>query len=168
MKEEDKYEESLRKLKLNDSFNVPDGFFEELPGKVMDKINLAEGKTIAASNSFSTPEGYFDNLTSVIADRISERPAYTPLFKRKLVLIPLAFALLIAVFIFINQDQKTEQKFSYEDLENSTFFQSIDEDMLLDELIATENYTESNDSLTQYIIDNNVELSDLYFDLQEL
>ena len=161
MKEEDKYEESLRKLKLNDSFNVPDGFFEELPGKVMDKINLAEGKTIAASNSFSTPEGYFEKLPLAISDRISSKSAPIPLFKRRIVLIPFAFAMLVAGFIFFNQDSKTERsEFTYEDIENSTYFQSIDEDMLYDELIATDNKTITNDSLTQYIL-NNIELSDL-------
>lgn len=171
MKEVENNEDNFSRLNAGkESFKVPEGFFEELPGKIMDKIRLLEGTETSTSNPFLTPEGYFDSLPVAISDRLTTKKhsslssslSWGRFFKRPVVLIPLVCAILAAGIYLMSRPGETNklQEITYEDLQNSTWLQSIDEEMLED-VLASESAPETTDSLTQYILDNNIELSDL-------
>src|SRR5437764_940692 len=52
-------------------FSVPDGYFDSLPHKIMDKIAASPAlEEISISNPFSVPEHYFEQLPLQIISRI--------------------------------------------------------------------------------------------------
>jgi hypothetical protein len=160
MNESEKYEEKLNGLD-KDSFSVPDGYFESLPEKIIERIDLMDAKKIAAENPFSTPEGYFEKLSSDITNRIAVKTVNRPIFKRAVILVPLACLLIMFGYFLLNKNSSTEKtEIATDGLENSSFLQSIDESILLDELIASET-VQQDDTLTDYILKNNIDLSDL-------
>jgi hypothetical protein len=164
MKEELNSDERLQNLKSTDDFHVPEGYFEGLPAKIAERIKMMEDSS--AVNPFEVPANYFDELPGNLSEKIGEsrrgNTAVKRIFLRRAVLVPLTcVAILTALFLFMQPEQgQRNQVLTYEELRNSTYIQSIDEWMLIDEL-ASESVTESTDSLTQYLLDNNIELSDL-------
>ena len=160
MTEEEKYEDKLKGLNKG-AFRVPAGYFEELPGSILSKIDLLEGKKTVSANPFETPDGYFENLPSVIADRVSTKPASRPYFKRAIILIPIACLLLVFGYFILNKNTQAERiEYTSDGLENSEFLQSIDETILADELMAGQT-TFEEDTLTEYLLKHNIDLSDL-------
>ncbi len=162
MKETEKYEEQLKKIQQPDSFKVPEGYFDELPENVMKTIDLLEGKRTSKKNPFSTPENYFNALPNEIAEKVSAKKS-KPLFKRAEILIPLACAMLLIGFLIFRNDDSLERKryYTIDEIENSTYLQTIDEELLIEELASIPSNAEPADSLLQFMIENNIELSDL-------
>ena len=75
MKNEEFSDEKLNELLKNStssqSFNVPEGYFEELPEKVMNSINtLPDFDKQSVVQPFEVPSNYFEELPFVINDRI--------------------------------------------------------------------------------------------------
>lgn len=89
-------ENLIDKVKKSDSFQVPDGYFSELPDKVMEKI-AAEEKVAQLmekyrdGHSFPVPDGYFENLPNQVMERIGETEKRRTLFFRR-VIVPISVA----------------------------------------------------------------------------
>jgi hypothetical protein len=157
MIQDDKME---RNKKMENPFDVPAGYFEDLPRKINGTINILENENKVVYSPFDTPDNYFEKLSHSISDKISERK--TSFFKRRIVWIPAACALLMAAFFYLSHTKEERKMYTSSDaeIENSTLLQSIDEDMLIDELASYQLNSET-DSLTQYIIDYNIDQFDL-------
>ncbi len=174
MKIEENSEEKALKNLLNDaenSFKVPDGYFEMLPSKIMDKIDSQPDFNKSTEvNPFSVPEGYFEKLPIQIADRISTSakpsiPSFIANLKRPRFAIPIGFASLVLIALVVLFSQKKlsvqpEKEISYDELENSSYFDSFDEDLLLG-MVPIQNTEAADDSLEQYLLDNNIEISQI-------
>ena len=61
---------SLKQVKSNNPFTVPDGYFNELEQQITSLVKLDELKKEAASEGFTVPENYFDALSANIQTRI--------------------------------------------------------------------------------------------------
>jgi hypothetical protein len=167
---DDKDEEKLRALtgENKNSFSVPSGYFEKLSSEVADKINaLPDFEKTSVTNPFTVPEGYFEKLHVSVSERISKpkSPFFTWLngLQRPRIAIPIAFAtiIILAGLYFYKQNnisRQPEKEFCAEDLSNSSYMQSIDETVFVDVLSEMQN-DEQTDSLEQYLIDNNIDLS---------
>ncbi len=98
-------ENLIDKVKKSDSFQVPDGYFSELPDKVMEKI-AAEEKVAQLlekhreGHSFPVPDGYFENLPNQVMERIGETEKHRTLFLRRVITsISVAASLILVVGI---------------------------------------------------------------------
>ena len=167
-KDINKEEEKLRKaLKGNEPFNVPPAYFDELPGKIMDQINtLPDFSKNAQINPFTVPDGYFENLPAIVSENILNQKSKLELWlssiQRPRIAIPIAFAtiILLAGLFFYKQSSISNlpvQELTAEDLSNSNFIQSIDEDFFVD-VLANQSTDNSDESIEQYLIDNNIEI----------
>jgi hypothetical protein len=164
-------EENLRDI-LNgneNSFNVPKDYFENLPDEIMKRVNeLPDFEKTSNENPFEVPANYFENLPNIVSEKITSRKKSSSIVIRILrpaVLVPLSFAAIITIFFIYlssvkNISTPSEKEFTADDLKNSTYFQSIDEDLLV-EMLPMEYTIASEDSLEQYLIDNNIDISQL-------
>jgi len=55
--------------KKHKGFKTPEGYFEGLTGKIMDKLSEEE-RSIPGNDGFGVPENYFDSLNERIKDRL--------------------------------------------------------------------------------------------------
>ena len=170
-KDLNKEEEKLRAaLKGKNPFNIPSGYFEELPEKIIDQINgLPDFDKTSVVNPFAVPEGYFENLSSTLAGKIvtqkSKLESWLSGLQRPRIAIPIAFAtmIMLAGLYFYKQRciiTPPTQEFSADDLRNSSYIQSIDEDLFVD-VLSGQKDVNKDESLEQYLIDNNIELSQI-------
>lgn len=165
-------EEKLRELlKGKDNpFTIPSSYFEKLPDNIMDKINsLPDFENKAINNPFIVPDGYFENLPSEISVKITSQKSklYTWLnnLQRPRIAIPIAFAtiILLAGLFFYKQStytKSTQQEITADDVRNSTYMFNMDEDLFVD-VLSNQNDSETDESLEQYLIDNNIDLSQI-------
>ena len=170
-KDINKEEEKLRNiLKGNNPFNVPPAYFEDLPGKMMEQINtLPDFNKHSIINPFNVPDGYFENLPSIVSENILIRKSKLELWlssiQRPRIAIPIAFAtiIILAGLFFYKQSSVSNlpvQELTAEDLSNSSYIQSIDEDFFVD-VLAGQTIDNSNESIEQYLIDNNIEINQI-------
>ena len=170
-KDINKEEEKLRiTLNGNNPFNVPPAYFENLHGKIMDQINtLPDFNKNAQINPFAVPDGYFENLPSIVSENILTRKSKLELWlssiQRPRIAIPIAFAtlILLAGLFFYKQSSVSNmpvQQLTAEDLSNSNFIQSIDEDFFV-EVLADQTSDNSDESIEQYLIDNNIDINQI-------
>ena len=98
-------EDLIDKVKKSDSFQVPDGYFSELPDKVMARIEAEEKvaqvlEKYHSSQSFSVPDGYFAALPDQVMARIGASDKRRGLFRRRLITaISVAASLVLVVGI---------------------------------------------------------------------
>jgi hypothetical protein len=66
-------------------FEVPEGYFTELPDAVLNRINGHEREELpvplSRENAFDTPAGYFENLPLRILNKINEENKKTPVVR---------------------------------------------------------------------------------------
>ncbi|RKR82324.1 hypothetical protein BDD43_2500 [Mucilaginibacter gracilis] len=60
----------LKQLSAVNAFKVPANYFEEMEGRIMDEIKLAQLKQAYPQDGFVLPANYFDELTQNINSRI--------------------------------------------------------------------------------------------------
>lgn len=170
-KDINKEEEKLRNiLKGNNPFNVPPAYFEDLPGKMMEQINtLPDFNKHSIINPFNVPDGYFENLPSIVSENILIRKSKLELWlssiQRPRIAIPIAFAtiIILAGLFYYKQSSVSNlpvHELTAEDLSNSSYIQSIDEDFFVD-VLAGQTIDNSNESIEQYLIDNNIEINQI-------
>jgi len=170
-KDTDNREDKLRELlgKNENTFSVPTDYFEKLPGEIMDKINtLPDFEKSAVTNPFKVPDNYFEKLPIAVSEKIAAgKSSFLPwlnFMNRPRFVIPAAFAtivILAGLFFFTQRNTTTPfQEITFEDLKNSTYLQSMDEDLFV-EVLSAQNEITSDESLEQYLIDNNIDLSQI-------
>lgn len=95
-------EDLIDKVKKSDSFQVPDGYFSELPDKVMARIEVEEKvsqvlEKYRGGHSFSVPDGYFAALPDQVMARIGAADKRRALFRRRLITVLSVAASLVLV-----------------------------------------------------------------------
>jgi len=168
-KEEEKLKAVLKNT--NEVFNTPAGYFDFLPDKILSQVKAnLDFESEASVNPFEVPDNYFDKLPSALNERITSRKngfrEWLASITSRRIAIPLALATVVIVaslFYFKkNNDEikKETYQISADDLKNSTYIESIDEEMFVD-ILASQNINTTDDSLEQYLIDNNIDLSQI-------
>lgn len=170
----------MKKDKQN-SFNTPEGYFENFHERLMDKIKKEEAQTesvIPKSDGFGVPEGYFNGVAEkVLSKTVAENGKVIQL--RSYRKFYYGAAAVAAVFLLIfGPNWKSDTPISFEDLANSeidAYFETNEIDMStyeIAELVPLENL-ELNDvldkdieaeSILDYLEENMEDIEDLNLD----
>ena len=165
----------LAEAKQANSFNVPDGYFESLSETVIQKIEaLPDLEKLNKANPYAVPGGYFDSLPTTIQQRIIEGKKKKSVFGEWTTIAfrpkyALAFAAVVVLFVFGIRYMmkpsvlpKEENEISLEEIQNSNYIAELDESMMV-EILEQQNIAPgtNEDSLEQYLMDNNVDVSQI-------
>jgi hypothetical protein len=173
---DDKLPGELSKLKKENPFIVPANYFDSLAGNVQQKIDALPDleKTSPGFSGFRVPDGYFDSLPMAVQQRIADAKKKN-IFEEwiAVVLLP-KFSLSLSIFIILlifgikyftktAGTKSSTDALSYNEIINSEYVSELDESVLID-ILEDENRNESvneDNSLEQYLIDNDVDISQL-------
>ncbi|MCK0189265.1 hypothetical protein [Arenibacter sp. F20364] len=110
----------MNKLNKNNSFKVPDGYFDTLSGKIMDKV-AKEETSMPPSEGFKVPEGYFENLNDKLLGQLQNTALETKVIPlksfKKHYLAAASVAAVVLLFILVQF--KSDKPLSYSDLASS-------------------------------------------------
>lgn len=178
------------KIKKQNSFGVPENYFENLPFILHDKcIEAEELKEIAPvlsciekENAFIVPNDYFDHLPYSIRERISaekHRFAWTEKligFLRPKFAIPLTMTVIIVVIgLTLNKNSKKTENTTFasnkvlkdyaissEEIDQSYYLNNIDEATLIEEIdIKQFSKPDNNRIIEDYLMDNHTDVSQI-------
>lgn len=142
----------MDKLNKNNSFGVPDGYFDTFSSDIMKKI-AKEDASMPPNEGFKVPEGYFETFNTRLLEQLESTPAETKVIplksykKHYYTAASVAAVVLLFLVVQFNSDKTP----SYSDLANSDI----------------ENYFEFNDlELTSYDLAEILPIDDL--DLNEI
>ena len=152
-------------------FQVPNDYFNHLSQDISSKVSALpdlENSPLSVLNSFSVPSNYFDELSAQITERIIETNSEKSLLKvlfspRVLAPVLLAAAMFIGGFFYFNRNQTfiiNEQSCSIDELNNSQYLQSINQTDLID-FLSDQSLDKETDAFDQYLLDNDVDISQL-------
>jgi hypothetical protein len=166
----------LSELKRENPFIVLDGYFDSLSNSIEQQIqSLPDFDKVAESEQLKVPEGYFDSLPTIIQQRIidekKKRTSWGEIvdgifFKPKFALALASVAVWVVFSIkYFNRPinvQPEVAEVSLTDLGNSIYLADIDETLLAD-AVAMQTLTsgEENETLKEYLIDNNIDINQL-------
>lgn len=155
-------------LKKESSFAVPGSYFETLPEKL--KSLTLQNKTASV---FDVPEGYFERLPHAIQERaIRKEDTAERAFFPRIAVPALALAAVVVIVFAINLklNQSSEQQasiamnistLSSEEAEGS-LLETADENFLIENAVAATETTEpAHDAISDYLIENHIELNTL-------
>ncbi len=161
------------------SFSVPDSYFDNLALQIttkIEKISALENKI--GDSPFIVPENYFENLPQQINQQIStsgKRKIWKEwLFVLLRPQVSLAFASLLFLIWFTVKTREvkivdiSQSQISLEDLNESEYIRYLDEYSIIEVLASQEETSASNsntDAYIQYLIDNNIDISQLEYTL---
>lgn len=137
----------MDKLNKNNSFGVPDGYFDTFSSDIMKKI-AKEDASMPPNEGFKVPEGYFETFNTKLLEQLESNPAETKVIplksykKHYYTAASVAAVVLLFLVVQFNSDKTP----SYSDLANSDI----------------ENYFEFNDlELTSYDLAEILPIDDL-------
>lgn len=142
----------MDKLNKNNSFGVPDGYFDTFSSDIMKKI-AKEDASMPPNEGFKVPEGYFETFNTRLLEQLESTPAETKVIPLKSYKKHYYTAASVAavVLLFLVVQFNSNKTPSYSDLANSDI----------------ENYFEFNDlELTSYDLAEILPIDDL--DLNEI
>jgi hypothetical protein len=167
----------LSELKSRESgFIVPDDYFNSLSRSIQQQIqSLPDFEKTAAQEHFKVPEGYFDSLPTIIQQRIIDEKKKRVnwgeildgiFFRPKYALVLASVAILIVFSVkYFNRPisvQPMVAEISASDIGNSTYLADMDESLLANAVAAqTATGEEKDASLENYLIENNIDISQL-------
>ena len=64
----------MSESKAQGGFRVPDGYFEEFPGRIKERLEGSDGTTLPEDAGFRIPDGYFENLGERLESRLGNDP----------------------------------------------------------------------------------------------
>jgi hypothetical protein len=145
MKSESEILSKLEKMKRTDAFEVPEGYFDTILPRVQDKI-AAQQKTKTA--------GVFSS---------------SPILKYSLITVSAVFIVVVGVNVFLNLKNSNASGLLNQ-AELAMYLEkevlTIDEAMIADEIDeAPESGSLQNDNDMKYLIDNNIESTDILTEL---
>jgi hypothetical protein len=110
----------MNKVNKNNSFKVPDGYFNALSGNIMDRIAKEETSKLP-SEGFKVPEGYFETLNAKLLVQLENAPLETKVIELKSYKKHYFAAASVAavVLLFILVQFNSGKTISYSDLANS-------------------------------------------------
>jgi len=137
----------MDKLNKNNSFGVPDGYFDTFSSDIMKKI-AKEDASMPPNEGFKVPEGYFETFNTRLLEQLESTPAETkviPLKSYKKHYYTAASVAAVVLLFLVVQFNRDKTPF-YSDLANSDI----------------ENYFEFNDlELTSYDLAEILPIDDL-------
>lgn len=171
----------LSKLKSNNPFNASKDYFDSFSSKLQNRIEDEEDiKAIAPTllsidkyNPFEVPNDYFEELPTIVQERVISRKNESSLPQWLLLLFKPRFAVPLMAIVFISivgvkyMNNKAEVKTeTAEELSLEDHLYYIDENDIIDQLTAdvsveTESASEDDNSIENYLLDNNIDESNL-------
>jgi len=178
----------LSSVEKKNVFSVPPGYFDSLPGEIMSRVSEAPAlEEIKVSNPFKVPENYFERLPLSISNRISDeekKTLFTPsLFpaavyllkqllrpKYSLSFVTACFMLFFCIRYFekpVRMNISSGADGIY--VSEREVLDEVDEGVLLSaareesgaNISGNKKPTNGDKYLEDYIINNNIDLSDL-------
>jgi len=109
----------MRQTPNKNGFRTPDGYFNNLPNQLMDRIQKEERRDSVGKSGFQVPEGYFETFTDRLAERLPKKdvPVRT-LWTSPFVRISAAAAVIAFLLLLIPSRQEVGLQF--EDLSGDT------------------------------------------------
>ena len=110
----------MDKLNKNNSFGVPDGYFDTFSSDIMKKI-AKEDASMPPNEGFKVPEGYFETFNTRLLEQLESIPAETKVIplksykKHYYTAASVAAVVLLFLVVQFNSDKTP----SYSDLANS-------------------------------------------------
>lgn len=107
----------MGKISKNDGFKTPEGYFEGLTDRILDKMK-DETTDLPKSEGFKVPEGYFDSVNKEILSKLEQpEPKVVRLYPYKKLMYTAASIAAIIV-IFIGLQWQGEQSVNFGDIAN--------------------------------------------------
>ena len=107
----------MGKISKNDGFKTPDGYFEGLTDRILDKMKN-ESEDLPKTEGFQVPEGYFDSLNKEILSNLDQpEPKVVKLYPYKK-LIYTAVSIAAVFLIFIGLQWQGDQSVNFGDIAN--------------------------------------------------
>ena len=173
---DDELEKGLSKLKKENPFTVPENYFDSLADNIQQTIDALPNleKTNPGVSGFEIPGGYFDSLPGIIQQRIADHKKKNIFEKWIVIFLQPKYSLSLATFIILlifglkyftksTQTESSNDPLSYNEMINSGYISELDESILID-ILEDENKNENvkeDNSLEQYLIDNDIDISQL-------
>jgi len=166
----------LSRLKNENPFSVPDHYFDSLSENIQKKIQtLPDFERTSPENPFRVPEGYFDSLPGTTRQRILEGKEKQSIFGewistvlRPKVSLPFATLIVLIISGIVYFKRPTvltvpDNSLTCEEIKTSSCIEDIDETMLIEVLEQQQNSgnVKEDKSLEQYLIDNDIDISQL-------
>ena len=96
-------------------FKTPAGYFDQLPGRIMDKLQKEDIRTSAGKKGFQVPEEYFETFADRLAERLPQKEGRVrKLWPSRPVWIMAAAAVIIFMLLLI--PSREEGGMQFEDL----------------------------------------------------
>ena len=169
----------MKKINKNSGFKIPEHYFEEFTGKILDKVaqsrDFTQEELLSKDEGFTIPEGYFENLNQKILGRLEKKETkIIPLHPYKKIYYTAA-AVAAGLLLFFGLRLSLEKPLTFSDLASQdieNYFQNNELDMTSYEIaeMLPIDQVEINDILNDRIqdaaildyLDNNTD------DLEEL
>lgn len=171
----------LSKLSSNNPFNASNDYFDSFTSKLQNRIEDEEDiKAIAPTllsidkyNPFEVPADYFEDLPTIVQERVIATKNESSLPQWLLLLFKPRFAVSMMAIVFVSivgikyMNNKAEVKTeTAEELSLEDHLYYIDENDIIDQLTAdasieTESASEDDNSIENYLLDNNIDESNL-------
>lgn len=157
------------------AFKVPDGYFDALESDIFLKIEAVSNlENEVGLNHFTIPENYFEGLPVQIQEKINGNSSkhywkdWIAILLRPQVSLAFASLLVLLWFAFKLQDKKAieipELIITVDEFSDSEYLQDYDESTIIDLLATQQEINPSNsipDSYIQYLLDNNIDISQI-------
>ena len=171
----------LSKLGANNPFNPSEDYFNSFTSKLQNRIEDEEDikvlaptlLSIAKYNPFEVPADYFDEFPTLIQERViasKNKPSYFEwlfLFLKPRLVVPMLAIVFVSIIGIEYMNNKVEVKTeTSEDLSLEDHLYYIDETDIIDQLTAdasieTESASDDDNSIENYLLDNNIDESNL-------
>lgn len=171
----------LSKLSSNNPFNPSNDYFNSFTSKLQNRIEDEEEiKALAPTllsinkyNPFEVPKDYFEELPSIIQEKVVVSKERTGLLDWLFWLLRPRFAVSMTLILFISvigiyyinknnvKNIETMEELSLEDNLYYINENDIVEHLTADASIELDSYVEDENSIENYLIDNNIEESKL-------
>ena len=107
----------MGKISKNDGFKTPEGYFESLTDRLVEKMK-EESAGLPKSDGFKVPDGYFDSVNKEILSKLDQpEPKVVRLYPYKKLLYTAA-SIAAVVLIFIGLQWQGDQSLTFGDLAN--------------------------------------------------
>jgi hypothetical protein len=117
----------MRRSPNKNGFRTPDGYFKNLPGRLLDRIQKEEPRKTIEKTGFQVPEGYFDTFSDRLAGRLAEKEVpVRNLWSSPLVRITAAAA--VIAFLLLLVPSREEVGLQFEDLSGDTIAEYLQSD----------------------------------------
>ena len=103
--------ESVR-FENEDEFNLPENYFNQLAGRIEDRIAIDTIQNLAPADGFKVPDAYFSSLAERINSRIDEKQAPAKLKEMfpSWIRYSAAASVVLMIGIFLTMQEKSPMK----------------------------------------------------------